>query len=71
MSFLKSLWSPWPLVAVVGEEKSQTALVRPKLDVVASRRERGTARSDEVRLGFEGNIRSVFDIVISDWKDMA
>lgn len=49
------------MVAFVGEEKSQIALVRPKLDAVASRRDSGTTRSGDVTSVFEANMRSTLD----------
>lgn len=71
MIILKSMWAPLSCVGVAGEAKSQIALVRPKLDVVASRSERGTTRSTDVTSWFEGNIRSVFEIVSLDWEGIA
>jgi len=38
---------------------------------VASRSERGTTRSTDVTSWFEGNIRSVFEIVSLDWEGIA
>ena len=58
-------------MAVVGEEKSQIALVRPKLEVVASTRDRGTTRSGDVTSGANGNMRSILDIMTSGSEDIA
>jgi hypothetical protein len=50
-----------------GTSKSQIALVRPKLAVVASRRERGTVRSEGG--GVAGKMRSVW-VIVTSGRDM-